>query len=120
MNVKSLTQEEVCAVMENTTCLRDKVMVMLAYKHGLRCSETIGLRLTDLRLDAGQIHVRRLKGSLTHWQDLTDLAGQPLLSERKMLNRWLRERGDNPSPFLFPSQKGARLSSRLLKNAEIM
>lgn len=108
--VKSLSQSEVLAVIESVGCLRDKCMVLLAYRHGLRASEVTGLLLSDLRLADRQIVVRRLKGSLTNVQDLSDLPGEPLLSERRMLTRWLKERADNPSPYLFPSAKGARLS----------
>jgi site-specific recombinase XerD len=108
--VKSLSQSEVTAVIESAVCLRDQCMMLLAYKHGLRASEVVGLTLADLRLADRQIVVRRLKGSLTNTQDLTDQPGEPLLSERRMLTRWLKERGDNPSPYLFPSAKGAKLS----------
>jgi type 1 fimbriae regulatory protein FimE len=108
--VKSLSQSEVTAVIESAVCLRDQCMVLLSYKHGLRASEVVGLALADLRLADRQIVVRRLKGSLTNVQDLTDQSGEPLLSERRMLTRWLKERGDNASPYLFPSQKGAKLS----------
>ena len=96
-------------------------MVLLAYRHALRASEVTGLLLSDVRLSDRQIVVRRLKGSLTNVQDLADLSGEPLLSERRMLARWLKERGDNASLHLFPSQKGARLSKvqfyRLFRDA---
>lgn len=108
--VKSLSQDEVTAVIECAVSLRDQCMFLLAYKHGMRASEIIGLRLDDLRLDDRQITIRRLKGSIRTEQALTELPGQPLLSERRMLTRWLKERGDNPSQYLFPSAKGARLS----------
>jgi site-specific recombinase XerD len=59
-------------------------------------------------LKNGQITIRRLKGSLTTTQPLSDLPGQPLLSERRVLRAWLTERRD-ASDFVFTSQKGGRI-----------
>ena len=42
---------------------RNHAMILLAYRHGLRASELVGLRLSDLDLDAGTIYCRRAKGS---------------------------------------------------------
>ena len=53
MGVKSLSQLEVSAVIESAVCLRDQCMILLAYRHGLRASEVVGLRLSDVRLEAG-------------------------------------------------------------------
>jgi integrase len=38
-------------------------MILLAYRHGLRASEVIGLRWSDLDLTAGTIYCRRAKNS---------------------------------------------------------
>ncbi len=83
-------------------------MILLAYRHGMRASEVCKLRLSDLDLKNGQITVRRLKGSLTNTQPLSDHPGQPLLSERRVLRAWLAERHD-ASEFVFTSQKGGRI-----------
>ena len=82
--------------------------ILLAYKHGLRCSEVCGLLLEDVSLKTRQITLRRLKGSMCNVQNLERVQGQPLLDELKALKTWLDER-DDPSPFLFTSQKGGRL-----------
>lgn len=82
--------------------------ILLAYKHGLRCSEVCGMLLADVNLKTRQITVRRLKGSMTNVQSLEKVQGQPLLDELKALKAWLDER-DDPSPFLFTSQKGGRM-----------
>ena len=45
---------------------RDKLLLTLIYRHGLRVSEAVDLRWTDFDLDAPKarpFHVRRLKGS---------------------------------------------------------
>jgi len=88
--------------------IRAWASILLAYKHGLRCSEVCDLRLADLKLKSNQITIRRLKGSMTNVQNLERIQGQPLLDEPKVIKTWLTERND-PSPYLFTSQKGGQL-----------
>ena len=38
-------------------------MILIAYRHGLRASELVNLRLCDLDLSNGTIYCRRAKGS---------------------------------------------------------
>jgi type 1 fimbriae regulatory protein FimB/type 1 fimbriae regulatory protein FimE len=40
---------------------RDSTMILLAYRHGLRVTELVGLRWDMVDLTQGQLHVRRLK-----------------------------------------------------------
>ena len=42
---------------------RDAMMILMAYRHGLRVSELIGVQWAQVDLDAGRLRVRRLKGS---------------------------------------------------------
>ena len=106
---KALAPEEILKVLKTASqSKRNLAMILLAYRHGMRASEVCELRLSDLDLKNGQITIRRLKGSLTTTQPLTDHAGQPLLSEKRVLRAWLAERHD-ASDFVFASQKGGRI-----------
>jgi len=106
---KSLIPEEMLKILKKASqSKRNLAMILLAYRHGMRASEVCDLRLSDLDLKNGQITIRRLKGSLTTTQPLTDHPGQPLLSERRVLRAWLAERRDI-SDFVFTSQKGGRI-----------
>ena len=106
---KALTPEEILKVLKIASeSRRNLAMILLAYRHGMRASEVCELRLSDLDLKNGQITIRRLKGSLTTTQPLTDHPGQPLLSEKRVLRAWLAERHD-ASHFVFTSQKGGRI-----------
>jgi integrase len=106
---KALAPEEIIKVLRIASeSKRNLAMILLAYRHGMRASEVCDLRLSDLDLKNGQITIRRLKGSLTTTQPLSDHPGQPLLSEKRVLRSWLAERHD-ASDFVFTSQKGGKI-----------
>ena len=42
---------------------RNYAMVLLAYRHGLRVSELINMRMADLDLDTGHVFVRRVRAA---------------------------------------------------------
>ncbi|MGB6669407.1 MAG: tyrosine-type recombinase/integrase [Candidatus Acidiferrum sp.] len=110
---QALNEKEILSVLKlaASESKRNVAMVLLAFKHGMRASEVCDLRLSDIDLKNGIVTVRRLKGSLKSQQDLTDIAGQPLLSEKRVLKAWLEEREGyrDRSDFLFLSQKGGKL-----------
>jgi site-specific recombinase XerD len=89
---------------------RSWAMVLLTYTHGLRASETCGLKLTDVDIKAGSISVRRRKGSLHTVQQLMPHRGEPLLDEFAALRAWLKERPSDGGDALFQSQKGGHLT----------
>jgi integrase len=61
---------------------RDAAIILLAYRHGLRVSELVGLRREQVDLQQGLLHVRRRKSGLasTH-----PLRGPELRALRKVL-----------------------------------
>jgi type 1 fimbriae regulatory protein FimB len=82
--------------------VRDYLLMLMAYRHGLRVSEGVDLRLRDLDLDTGRVYVRRKKGSLSTHQPLEG-------DEIRALRAWLRERNqrrDARSSYLFLSERG--------------
>jgi len=81
---------------------RNYAMMLMAYRHGLRVSELVDLRLKDLDLETGRLYVRRKKGSLSTHQPIEG-------DELRALRAWLREREqrrDARSPYLFLSERG--------------
>src|SRR6202521_2759721 len=62
-----LTRDEVSALLRaakrSRHGARNHAMILIAYRHGLRASEVINLRLSDVDLKAGTIYCRRAKGS---------------------------------------------------------
>jgi type 1 fimbriae regulatory protein FimB len=82
--------------------VRDYLLMLMAYRHGLRVSELVDLRLRDLDLDTGRVYVRRKKGSLSTHQPLEG-------DELRALRAWLRERTqrkDARLSYLFLSERG--------------
>jgi integrase len=82
--------------------VRNFAMLLLAFRHGLRVSELIDMRMADVDLDTGRLFVRRLKGSLSTSQPLEG-------DEIRALRAWLRQRINAPccnSPLVFLSERG--------------
>src|ERR1700722_4198117 len=92
--MQALTNNEIVSVLRvaASESKRNHAMILLAFKHGQRASEVCALKTTDIDLKNGTIVIRRLKGSLKSSQDLLDLPGQPLVSEKRVLKTWLEER----------------------------
>jgi integrase len=90
------------AARDNRYCSRDALMVLMAYRHGLRASEVVHLKWEQVDFERGELHVNRLKGGVpaTH-----PLSGRELRELRK------HKRDSPSSPYLFVSERGAPLSS---------
>ena len=81
---------------------RDRTLLTLMYRHGLRVSEAVSLRWDQVDLKAGLLHVNRLKNGVpsTH----------PLRGPELRLLRQLRR--DYPEgPHLFASERGGPMTS---------
>ena len=82
--------------------IRDYCLMLTAYRHGLRVSELIDIRLNDLDFDSARIYVRRLKGSLSTHQPIEG-------DELRAIRAWLKIRENYPnsnSNYLFLSERG--------------
>jgi len=87
----SLTPEELVRLLSAARArrLRDWVMILVTYWHGLRASETIKLLVSDLA--DGYLAVSRGKGSEATLQPLQEHEN-PLMNERAAIELWFRER----------------------------
>lgn len=82
--------------------VRDYLMMLLTYRHGLRVSELIDIRIKDIDLDTARLYVRRVKGSLSTHQPIEG-------DELRAIRAWLRERSersDARSLYLLLSERG--------------
>ena len=77
--------------------VRDHLLLLLLFRHGLRVSEAIALRRSDVDLDQARLWISRLKNGLSVEQPI---AGDEL----RAIRRWLALREDT-LPWLFVSER---------------
>jgi site-specific recombinase XerD len=110
--VKYLDAKQVLAVLEaareNST--RDWAMLLLTFRHALRSREVRQLKLADINLTDGTIRIERAKGSISGVQTLEAHKGEPTMDEFVALRAWMKERAEDGSKVLFPSQKGGAMT----------
>ncbi|WP_312283895.1 tyrosine-type recombinase/integrase, partial [Candidatus Igneacidithiobacillus taiwanensis] len=72
---KHLTALEVDRLLAATkdnprTGLRDRCLILLMFRHGLRVTEACAMRMDQVDLESRILHVQRLKGGLSTTQPL--------------------------------------------------
>ena len=77
--------------------VRDYLLLLMMYRHGLRVSEAISLRRTDLNLEQSRLWVQRSKNGLSVEQPI---AGDEL----RAIKRYLKARSDT-LPWIFISER---------------
>ena len=87
---------------------RDHALLLLTYRHGLRVSEAVSIKLGDVNLKEARLWVKRAKGSLDTEQPL---AGDEL----RALKRYLALREDK-LPWLFISERGCQMVRRAVNH----
>ena len=80
---------------------RDAAMILVAYRHGLRVSELVGLRWDQVDWQPGLLHVRRVKQGNA---SVHPLRGRELRALRSL-------KRDSTSSHVFTSERGAPMSA---------
>jgi integrase len=83
-------------------------MFLLTFRHALRSEEARKLKIGDVDMSNCTLTIERVKGSRSGVQPLDRHKGEPILDEVTALRAWLKERVEDGSQILFPSQKGGR------------
>jgi site-specific recombinase XerD len=110
--VKSLTTQQITAVLKQAreSSTRDWCLFLLTFRHALRSQEVRQLKVSDIDLTNGTLSINRVKGSKSSVQALDRHKGEPLLDSVLAMRLWLKERVEDGSQILFPSQKGGMLT----------
>ncbi len=98
-----LSRTEIEKLIVITQNLKHKTLLALAYAAGLRISEVISLKVKDVLLDEGLLHIKEAKGK----KDRLTLLSDKLIDDLKILMN-----GKGANDYVFESERGGKLASR--------
>ncbi|MGI2909367.1 tyrosine-type recombinase/integrase [Tolypothrix sp. VBCCA 56010] len=81
---------------------RDGLLMLMMYRHGLRVSEAIALRWSDVDWDTAHIYIKRLKRG--------NPSNQQIDGKELRLLRSLKREAKDKSPWMFMSERGSPLT----------
>ena len=90
------------AAKDNRHGIRDSLLLLMMFRHGLRVTEAIKLRLDALNLKQSSLWVKRIKNSLSTQQPISG-------DELRAIKRYLATRSDR-LPWLFVSERGHEMT----------
>lgn len=98
-----LNGSEIKLLLQSCKLLKHKLIISLCYDCGLRCSEVRGIKIGDVDLERGMVHVKQGKGS----KDRCIPLGIML---RRGIARYLS--AEHPREYLFEGNDGKGMSQR--------
>ncbi len=96
-----LSQQETILLLQGIKNLKHKTIVTIIYSAGLRISELINLRKSDIDYDTNRIHIREAKGKKDRYVPLAERTKQLLLIYLKNYN---------PEIFVVEGARGGKYS----------
>ncbi len=100
---KVVAKPDVKRMLEKVTNIKHRVLLKLCYGMGLRVSELVELKISDIDSSRMQVHIRRAKGKKDRYANLPE-------SVLEELREYFREY--KPKEYLFEGQFGGKYSSR--------
>ena len=97
-----LSKNEIALILNATGNIKHKMIISLLYSGGLRRSEALELKISDIHSDRGLLRIRGAKGK----KDRYTILSTPLLEQLREYYRRYR-----PKDYLFEGQKGGRYSA---------
>lgn len=102
-----LSEEEIILIFKQVSNIKHKALLYLIYSGGLRLSEVVNLKISDIDSKRNLILIREAKGK----KDRTTLLSQTLL---ELLRTYYREY--KPKEYLFEGQDQEKYSTRSVQN----
>ncbi len=101
--------ESLCRATKQTrNPVRNELLILMLYRHGLRVSELCHIKLEQVHLEQSTIFIKRVKNGI---DGMHPMAGDEL----RLLRRYLRER-QSTLPWLFLSERGGPLDRSSINN----
>jgi integrase len=82
---------------------RDATMILLGYRHGLRAAELCDLQWQQVQLNAGRLHVRRVKNGSP---SVHPMQGDEIRALRRL------QREQEASSYVFSSERGGPMTPK--------
>jgi integrase/recombinase XerD len=101
-----LSRTEIEQIIKATNNAKYKLMISLGYACGLRVSEVVSLRVSDLDIDELVVHIKRAKGK----KDRISILPQKLQHDLRNLIA-----GKKPDNYVFASNRGGKLTTTSLQ-----
>ncbi|WP_109853634.1 site-specific tyrosine recombinase/integron integrase [Aquimarina sp. AU58] len=98
-----LSKEEIRSIIANTNNIKHRCIVSLLYSSGLRRSELLDLKLTDIDSKRMLVHIRNAKNNKDRYS---------LLSEKVVKDLRIYYRQWKPKAYLFESPNGMKYSGK--------
>lgn len=86
---------------------RDSMLVLLMYRHGLRVTEAVTLRWSDIDWDTAHVYVKRIKRG--------NASNQPIDGRELRGLRALKRDAKTNSPWIFMTERGTPLSDNTVR-----
>jgi integrase/recombinase XerD len=102
-----LSKEEVAAILSSPKNIKHKAILFIIYSAGLRISEALNLRITDIHSKEGYIFIKGAKGKKDRKSVLSPIALQVLRDYY---------RAHKPSYWLFEGQDGGQYTAKSIQN----
>lgn len=104
---KMLSQNEVRKIISATSNLKHKIILKLCYGMGLRVSEVVNLKVTDIDSDSMRVRIEQAKGK----KDRIVILPKSILNELRAYYKVYK-----PQKYLFEGQHGGQYSVRSTQN----
>jgi site-specific recombinase XerD len=102
-----LSIKDISKILEVTTNLKHKAILILLYAGGLRLGELINLKIGDIDSEGMRIHIREAKGKKDRYIMLSE-------NVLKLLRKYYKQY--KPKDYIFEGQKGGKYSSKSVQN----